>query len=140
LVPQVPAEELGRRPEYAIQYFGGLNTDRGRFYVYWGAPDEIQTDSPRSKREWWAYRKIGFAVEFPEPDQASKAIKSRPDGISSDHWIPLNENSGIAVQDIRSKTTLNGTPLIYGTLWAKINGIWIEVSLNPQGGFQPLQQ
>jgi hypothetical protein len=140
LIPKIGEEELQRRQAYAIQHFGGLKTDRGRFYIYWGAPDGIETDSSRSKREWWEYRKIGFAVEFPEPEQAIKAVTTRPDGISLDHWIPLSENSGIVIQDIKSRATLHGAPLVYGTLWTQINGTWTEVSLTPKGGFQLLQQ
>jgi hypothetical protein len=140
LVPQIAEEELQRRQAYAIQHFGGVNTDRGRFYVYWGAPDGIETDSPRSKREWWEYRKIGFAVEFPEPEQVITVTTSRPDEIPSDRWIPLSENSGIAIQNMKSKSTLHSAPLVYGTLWAKINGTWTEVSLSPKGRFQLLQQ
>jgi len=140
LVPQIAEEELQRRREYAIQHYGGLNTDRGRFYFYWGEPDGIETDSSRSKREWWEYRKIGFAVEFPEPEQVIKAITSRPSGIPTELWISLSENLGIVLQDANLRSMGRGAPIVYGTLMTRINGIWTKVSLISESIFTPLQK
>jgi GWxTD domain-containing protein len=66
-------EEFFRRIEYANERFfegpPGWKTDRGRMYIYFGAPDRIDgnpmTNQP-GMRGWilWVYYRYGFAVYF----------------------------------------------------------------------------
>ena len=66
-------EEFFRRIEYANNHFfegpPGWKTDRGRMYIYFGAPDRMD-QNPMSNiqnlRGWilWVYYRYGFAVYF----------------------------------------------------------------------------
>lgn len=66
-------EEFFRRIEYAnarfIEGIPGWKTDRGRIYIYFGAPDKIE-DYPMLNRPdmqgylLWVYYRYDFAVEF----------------------------------------------------------------------------
>ena len=66
-------EEFYRRIEYANEHFfegpPGWKTDRGRMYIYFGAPDRID-GSPMTNvsgmRGWilWVYYRYGFALYF----------------------------------------------------------------------------
>jgi len=66
-------EEFFRRIEYANEHFfegpPGWKTDRGRMYIYFGAPDRMDgspmTNLP-NMRGWilWVYYRYGFAVYF----------------------------------------------------------------------------
>jgi GWxTD domain-containing protein len=66
-------EEFFRRIEYANEHFfegpPGWKTDRGRMYIYFGAPDRMD-GSPMTNmpglRGWilWVYYRYGFAVYF----------------------------------------------------------------------------
>jgi GWxTD domain-containing protein len=66
-------EEFFRRIEYANDHFfegpPGWKTDRGRMYVYFGAPDRIDGNPMSNQpgiRGWilWIYYRYGFAVYF----------------------------------------------------------------------------
>jgi GWxTD domain-containing protein len=71
-------EEFFRRIEYANSHFiegpPGWKTDRGRMYIYFGAPDRTDRNPMASEREaqaigargWllWVYYRYGFAVYF----------------------------------------------------------------------------
>lgn len=66
-------EEFFRRIEYANSHFfegpPGWKTDRGRIYIYFGAPDRMNQDPMRNQpnlRGWilWVYYRYGFAVYF----------------------------------------------------------------------------
>ena len=66
-------EEFFRRVEYANEHFfegpPGWKTDRGRMYIYFGAPDRME-QNPMSNmpnmKGWilWVYFRYGFAVYF----------------------------------------------------------------------------
>lgn len=66
-------EEFYRRIEYANSRFfegpPGWKTDRGRMYIYFGAPDRMDQDPMSNQpgmRGWilWVYYRYGFAVYF----------------------------------------------------------------------------
>jgi GWxTD domain-containing protein len=66
-------EEFFRRIEYANSHFfegpPGWKTDRGRIYIYFGAPDRMEMDPMRNQQGlmgWilWVYYRYGFAVYF----------------------------------------------------------------------------
>lgn len=66
-------EEFYRRIEYANEHFfegpPGWKTDRGRMYIYFGAPDRIDGNPMSNQpgmRGWilWVYYRYGFAVYF----------------------------------------------------------------------------
>ncbi len=48
----VSGSELKRRQTYAAQHFGGENTDRGKAYVRYGPPDEIESHSSTRTENW----------------------------------------------------------------------------------------
>lgn len=54
--PPRPVDEGIRRSEFAKQRFGGVDTQRGRTYIRFGPPDEIETESGGYER--WFYRSI----------------------------------------------------------------------------------
>jgi hypothetical protein len=60
----VPQAELKTRRAYAITRFGGTQTDRARFYVALGPPEEIESYNPAPGWERWVYRSLGFKVIF----------------------------------------------------------------------------
>jgi len=90
--PDLTQEESKRRQAYAWSA-GRTGTDRGRFYVSMGSPDEIESQVTRPRRETWVYRTLGFTVTFTDlqPDSTN-----RPPGISPSLWIPLGQTSGAA--------------------------------------------
>jgi GWxTD domain-containing protein len=53
------SDELRRRREFAAKHFGGENTDRGRAYIKYGPPDEIE--SHPSGKENWRYKDAATA-------------------------------------------------------------------------------
>jgi GWxTD domain-containing protein len=66
-------EEFFRRIEYANSHFfegpPGWKTDRGRMYIYFGAPDRMDQNPMSNQpglRGWilWVYYRYGFAVYF----------------------------------------------------------------------------
>ncbi len=64
----VSAAELKRRQAYAAQHFGGEGTDRGKAYVRYGPPDEIESHSTTGV-EMWRYKdasksKVTLDLEF----------------------------------------------------------------------------
>jgi len=68
-------QELDRRTKFATEHFGGVNTDRGRIYVQFGPPDEIE--SHPGKSEVWHYKsadkqRVVIEIEF---DGSGKKIR-----------------------------------------------------------------
>jgi TonB family protein len=68
--------ELKRRQAYAASHFGGENTDRGKAYVHYGPPDEIDSH-PTKGLEIWRYKdasksKVTLELEF----QGGKQVRS----------------------------------------------------------------
>jgi len=62
--PPLPATaERDRRINYARERFAGDDTSRGRIYVQYGPPDEIEVHT-RESRENWLYRNTGTEFEF----------------------------------------------------------------------------
>lgn len=67
-------EEFQNRIDYANKHFiegrRGVNTDRGRIYMYLGQPDKIeefpfvQTEEIRGPVLWWLYYEFGLGIEF----------------------------------------------------------------------------
>jgi TonB family protein len=74
----VKAAELKRRQEYAKQHFGGENTDRGKVYVRYGPPDEIDSQASQGKRvDIWRYKdnsnaKVMLEIEFQDGKQVKR--------------------------------------------------------------------
>ena len=61
-------EELQRRRQYAQEHFGGPGTDRGKAYVKYGPPDEIESHTS-TKTDEWHYKdstktKVKLALKF----------------------------------------------------------------------------
>ncbi|MBM3294394.1 MAG: GWxTD domain-containing protein [Candidatus Aminicenantes bacterium] len=65
-------DEFERRIEYADAHFRegrrGINTDRGRIYLYLGPPDQVQSfpmiQGGTTSVLWWSYYAYVLAVEF----------------------------------------------------------------------------
>ncbi|MBM3309879.1 MAG: GWxTD domain-containing protein [Candidatus Aminicenantes bacterium] len=65
-------EEFDRRVEYCNAHFRegrrGINTDRGRIYLYLGPPDQVQSfpmvSGGTTSVLWWSYYTYVVAVEF----------------------------------------------------------------------------
>lgn len=67
-------EEFESRIEYANKHFNegrkGMDTDRGRIYIFLGPPDKIErfpfnrTESVRGPAEWWIYYRHVLGVAF----------------------------------------------------------------------------
>jgi GWxTD domain-containing protein len=65
-------EEFDRRVEYGNAHFRegrrGVDTDRGRIYLYLGPPDQVQSfpmiEGGTTSVLWWSYYSYGVAVEF----------------------------------------------------------------------------
>jgi TonB family protein len=74
----VNTAELARRQEYAKQHFGGENTDRGKVYVRYGPPDEIDSQASQGKRvDIWRYKdnstaKVMLEIEFQDGKQVKR--------------------------------------------------------------------
>ncbi len=62
-----------------------------------------------------------------------------PPGIPSSMWIPLSENSGIALRDARSTFDLHGKPVTHGTLMVKVGGSWQRVCLDSAPEIMPVR-
>jgi hypothetical protein len=62
-----------------------------------------------------------------------------PPGVSASLWIPLSENSGIAL-DTGSKSKMYSGAMIHGVLMTRINGKWMHVSLESEPGIMPLMK
>ena len=59
----ISKSESKRRQEYAVKRWGSLETDRARFYVALGSPEEIESH-PSESYESWVYKKLRLQVEF----------------------------------------------------------------------------
>jgi GWxTD domain-containing protein len=67
-------EEFERRIEYANKHFNegrrGMNTDRGRIYIYLGPPEKtdyyalVQDDQGSGPDLWWIYYTYDLGIEF----------------------------------------------------------------------------
>jgi len=65
-------EEFESRIQYANQRFRegrkGINTDRGRIYVYLGPPDKVEdfpyVEGSRGSALWWIYYRYELGIEF----------------------------------------------------------------------------
>jgi len=84
-------EEFYHRIEYANKYFSrgipGWKTDRGRIYIYLGAPDKIEQrpfiNDPNVKGLiWWGYYRYGLAIEFIDRTGDGSYSLSRESGIA----------------------------------------------------------
>lgn len=65
--------ELKRRQAYAASHFGGENMDRGKAYVHYGPPDEIDSH-PTKGLEIWRYKdasksKVTLELQFQDGKQ-----------------------------------------------------------------------
>jgi TonB family protein len=71
--------ELERRRGYAKQHFGGENTDRGKVYMHYGPPDEIESRPSQGKgMEIWRYKnasktKVMLEIEFQDGKQVRRS-------------------------------------------------------------------
>ena len=133
--PAVSAAELQRRYTYAAERFAGATTDRGRFYVCAGSPDSVESQSLRGER--WIYKSLGFAVTFVDVPQNSTYM---PPGVPASRWIPLNENCGIVLRDLRAGATKRGVPVASGVIMAKVQGVWTVVRQEGEAETIPLGQ
>ncbi len=59
-----------------------------------------------------------------------------PPGIPPALWVPLTENSGIALKDTRYN--LYGKPVFRGTLMVKVDGNWQTIYIQSSPGAMPL--
>ncbi len=71
--------ELERRKRYAEDRFGGANTDRGKVYLHYGPPDEIESHPSQGKggMEVWRYKddaksKVTLEIEFQDGKQVHR--------------------------------------------------------------------
>lgn len=77
--------EMERRRRYAAERFGGAGTDRGKVYMHYGPPDEIESHPSQGKgMEIWRYKdtskaKVMLEVQF----QDGKQVR-RSGGVSAD--------------------------------------------------------
>lgn len=133
--PEVSEEELRRRQTYATERFGGTGSDRGRFYICVGSPDEIESQMSAPRQEIWIYKNLGFTVTFTDFQQNRSNI---PPGVSPSLWIPLSPNSGIALRDAGSGSTVRGIPVARGTIMARVGGVWTKVSLEAEAEMIPV--
>ena len=82
VVAPAPANstELERRKRYADDRFGAANTDRGKVYMHYGPPDEIESQQGPGKggTEVWRYKddsksKVTLELEFQDGKQVRRA-------------------------------------------------------------------
>jgi len=70
--------ELKRRQAFVTEHYGGASTDRGKAYVHYGPPDEIEVNTSAGKKtEIWRYRdaaRTHFTLEL--EFQNDKQIRS----------------------------------------------------------------
>lgn len=62
-----------------------------------------------------------------------------PPGVLAEMWMPINENSGVALNFEGSR--LSPSALIHGTLMIRSDGVWTKVYLDPapeKHGFMPV--
>jgi len=107
-------EEHYRRLAYANTNFAssvpGWNTDRGRVYITYGPPDEID-DHPNVPRQIWRYRHIeglgyGIEVEFTDPGRTGELRMKAPPASRGSYWRVLTsagDAAGFAAQSLQSK-------------------------------------
>ncbi|MBN1272762.1 MAG: GWxTD domain-containing protein [Candidatus Aminicenantes bacterium] len=106
-------EEFYRRIEYANQRFNegtpGWKTDRGRIYIYLGAPDKrdeyMMHNDPnvRGNILWWVYYRYGVAVKFVDKTGMNRFIFDPNDtyqGIYGDLWEAIEmAKLGVSFED-----------------------------------------
>jgi TonB family protein len=74
----VDRSELERRLRYAADRLGGENTDRGKVYMRYGPPDEIDSQTSQGKRvDIWRYKdtskaKVMLEIEFQDGVQVKR--------------------------------------------------------------------
>ena len=72
------ALELARRRRFVEERYGGVNTDRGKVYMHYGPPDEIEQHSIQGKTfEFWKYRdaskgKAVLEIQFEDGKQVQR--------------------------------------------------------------------
>lgn len=69
--------ELKRRQAYAASHFGGENMDRGKAYVHYGPPDEVDSH-PTKGLEIWRYKdasksKVTLELQFKDGKQVHRS-------------------------------------------------------------------
>jgi hypothetical protein len=74
---------------------------------------------------------------------AQNKPKSRPSSVAEEMWIPLSDNSGIALNWHGGLPDGSHDPaVIYGTLMVKTAGVWQKAYLEPvplNGGIMPIR-
>lgn len=90
-------DEFFRRIEYANSHFKegipGWKTDRGRIYIYLGAPDKVEERPFLNLGEargliWWAYYKYQLAIEFIDTTgNGTYNINRHYGGIGNLMWV-----------------------------------------------------
>jgi len=102
--PETPVnefkQEFERRIDYANRRFlegrPGWKTDRGRIYIYMGAPDKIDESfhhglpDVRGSLIWWVYYRYQLAIEFADEDGTGDYRIRRYDGHFFDAMDILN--------------------------------------------------
>lgn len=103
-------EEFFRRIDYANARFNegtyGWNTDRGRIYIYLGAPDKIEEihthDEPdiRGPILWWVYYRYEFAVKFVDKNYTGHYTLDPGSGVYGDLFEAIERAKiGYVAQD-----------------------------------------
>lgn len=107
-------EEHYRRIAYANEHFAssvpGWKTDRGRIYITYGPPDEID-DHPEVPRQLWRFRNIpglgyGVEVEFTDPGWKGEFRMVAPPAARGFYWrVVLGSGNAAesAAQSLRAK-------------------------------------
>jgi GWxTD domain-containing protein len=115
--PETPVnefkQEFERRIDYANRRFlegrPGWKTDRGRIYIYMGAPDKIDESfhhglpDVRGSLIWWVYYRYQLAIEFADEEGTNDYRIRRYDGHFFDAMDILNLGQAATDRDLFRK-------------------------------------
>ena len=131
-------EEHYRRIAYANQHFAasvpGWRTDRGRIYIVYGPPDEIEDHSAESApRQDWLYTHIdglGYAVEveFTDPGRTGELRMVAAPASHGSYWqlmVDVSDAAGSVARSLQAK----GFPAI--TNFVQNRPGWARVLVGP---------
>ncbi|HEY1217900.1 MAG TPA: GWxTD domain-containing protein [Bryobacteraceae bacterium] len=108
-------EEHYRRIAYANEHFAsavpGWKTDRGRTYIVYGPPDEIENhDAENPPRQAWLYRHIeglgvGVVVEFTDPGRTGDYRMTATPASHGFYWRVegINMRAEVAARSLQAK-------------------------------------
>jgi hypothetical protein len=70
---------------------------------------------------------------------SEKKPTNLPPGVFPTMWIPLTENSGIALRDQLPMSDLRGNTVTHGTLMVKVGDVWQRMCLESAPEFMPVK-